>query len=241
MLTGETRLVGLLRYPLSHSLSPRMQNAAFAARGLDWAYVPLPVEPARLEAAVAGLVALGFAGANVTIPHKTAVVSFCDELDGVAERAGSVNTLVIREGRVLGSSTDGAAVVEQVEAEGARVLMLGAGGAAQAVATALVEAGCASLRVAARDSGGGATLVVNATPVRDELLLVPEPGQTVVDLAYNADERPTALVAAALERGCQTVDGLAVLVAQGAASFERWTGIPAPLEVMRAAVRSLRP
>ena len=269
MLTGETRLVGLLRYPLSHSLSPRMQNAAFAARGLDWAYVPLPVEPARLEAAVAGLVALGFAGANVTIPHKTAVVSFCDELDGVAERAGSVNTLVIREGRVLGSSTDGAAVVEQVEAEGARVLMLGAGGAAQAVATALVEAGCASLRVAARDSerahalasrlltlfperhvgaeeawppeGGGATLVVNATPVRDELLLVPKPGQTVVDLAYNADERPTALVAAALERGCQTVDGLAVLVAQGAASFERWTGIPAPLEVMWAAVRSLRP
>jgi shikimate dehydrogenase len=89
--------------------------------------------------------------------------------------------------------------------------------------------------------GGGATLVVNATPVRDELLLVPEPGQTVVDLASNADERPTALVAAALERGCQTVDGLAVLVAQGAASFERWTGIPAPLEVMWAAVRSLRP
>jgi shikimate dehydrogenase len=203
-------------------------------------------------------------GANVTIPHKTAVVSFCDELDGVAERAGSVNTLVIREGRVLGLSTDGAAVVGQVEAEGAHALMLGAGGAAQAVATALVEAGCASLRVAARDSerahalasrlltlfperhvgaeeawppeAGGATLVVNATPVRDELLLVPEPDQTVVDLAYNADERPTALVAAALERGCQTVDGLAVLVAQGAASFERWTGIPAPLDVMRAAV-----
>jgi shikimate dehydrogenase len=265
VLTGETRLVGLLRYPLSHSLSPRMQNAAFAARGLDWAYVPLPVEPARLEAAVAGLVALGFAGANVTIPHKTAVVSFCDELDAVAERAGSVNTLVIREGRVLGSSTDGAAVVDQVEAEDAHVVMLGAGGAAQAVATALVEAGCASLRVAARDSerahalasrlltlfpernvgaeeawppeAGGATLVVNATPVRDELLLVPEPEQTVVDLAYNADERPTALVAAALERGCRTVDGLSVLVAQGAASFERWTGIPAPLDVMRAAVQ----
>ena len=264
MLTGETRLVGLLRYPLSHSLSPRMQNAAFAARGLDWAYVPLPVEPARLEAAVAGLVALGFAGANVTIPHKTAVVSFCDELDSVAERAGSVNTLVIRKGRVFGSSTDGAAVVDQVDAEGADVLMLGAGGAAQAVATALVEAGCGSLRVAARDSERahalasrlltlfperhvgaeeswppeprGATLVVNATPVRDELLLVPEPDQTVVDLAYNADERPTALVAAALERGCRTVDGLTVLVAQGAASFERWTGIPAPLDVMRAAV-----
>jgi shikimate dehydrogenase len=264
VLSGETRLVGLLGHPLSHSLSPRMQNAAFAARGLDWAYVPLPVEPGRLEAAIAGLVALGFAGANVTIPHKTSVVAFCDELDGVAERAGSVNTLVVEDGRVLGSSTDGAAVVEQVNAAGARVLVLGAGGAAQAVATALVDAGCASLRVAARDperahalasrllslcpehhvgaeeawppEAGGATLVVNATPV-----LVPEPDQTVVDLAYNADERPTALVAAALERGCQTVDGLAVLVAQGAASFERWTGIAAPVEVMRVAVRSLRP
>jgi shikimate dehydrogenase len=264
--SSETRLVGLIGFPLSHSLSPRMQNAAFAARGLDWTYVPLPVEPPRLEAAVAGLVALGFAGANVTIPHKTAVVAFCDELDRVAERAGSVNTLVVREGRVLGASTDGAAVVDQVRAEGARVLVLGAGGAAQAVATALVEAGAASLRVAARNAErahalsarlltlfpehdvraddawppepGDATLVVNATPVRDEALLRPEPDATLVDLAYNPDGSPTALLTAARERGCETVDGLEVLVAQGAASFERWTGIPAPVAVMRSAVRA---
>lgn len=270
MLTGETRLVGLLRYPLTNSLSPRMQNAAFAARGLDWAYVALPVEPARLEAAVAGLVALGFAGANVTIPHKTAVVAFCDELDEVAERAGSVNTLVIQDGRVLGSSTDGAAVVDQVEAAGARALVLGAGGAAQAVATALVEGGCESLRVGARNperarglvarlrtifsereilaadewppAAVDATLVVNATPVRDEMLVRPAPELQVVDLAYVADGRPTALIAAAREAGCTTiVDGLDVLVAQGAASFERWTGVPAPVKVMGAAVRSLRP
>ena len=269
MLSGETRLVGLLGHPLSHSLSPRMQNAAFAARGLDWAYVPLPVEPGRLEPAIAGLVALGFVGANVTIPHKTSVVAFCDELDGVAERAGSVNTLVVEDGRVLGSSTDGAAVVEQVDAAGARVLVLGAGGAAQAVATALVDAGCASLGVAARDperahalasrllslcpehdvsgedawppDAAGAGLVVNATPLTDELLVVPERGQAVVDLAYTADGSATALVATARERGCDVVDGLDVLVAQGAASFERWTGIAAPVEVMRAAVRSLRP
>jgi shikimate dehydrogenase len=267
-LGGSSRLVGLLGRPLSHSLSPRMQNAAFAARGLDWAYVPLPAEPARLEAAVAGLVALGFAGANVTIPYKTAVLAFCDELDGVAERAGSVNTIVVREGRVIGSSTDGAAVVEQVAARGARVLVLGAGGAAQAVATALVDAGCESLRVAARNperahalasrlhslfpaghieaaevwppAAGAATLLVNATPVREELLVEPEAGQTVVDLAYNPDSSPTRLVAAARERGCEVVDGLNVLVAQGAASFERWTGVPAPLDVMHAAVRSLR-
>jgi shikimate dehydrogenase len=266
---GSTRLVGLLGYPLSHSLSPRMQNAAFAARGLDWAYVPLAVQPARLEEAVAGLAALGFAGGNVTIPHKTAVLAYCDELDPVAERAGSVNTLVVEGGRLLGSSTDGAAVVDQVEAPGAKVLVLGAGGAAQAVATALVEAGCASLRVAGRTTerahalasrlltlfpehdvgaldvwppeAGEASLVVNATPVRDEPLLEPRPGQTVIDLAYKADGSPTALVAAARERGSQVIDGLDVLVAQGAASFERWTGVAAPVEVMRAAVRSLRP
>ena len=94
-------LVALLGNPVRRSLSPRMQNAAFAARGLDWAYVALGVEPERLEEAVAGLVALGFAGANVTIPHKTGVLAYCDELDDVAGRAGSVNTLVIRDGRVL--------------------------------------------------------------------------------------------------------------------------------------------
>lgn len=265
MLSGETRLVGLIGNPVSHSLSPRMQNAAFAARGLDWAYVPLPVADHAVEPAVAGLVALGFAGANVTIPHKTRVVAFCDELDEVAERAGSVNTLVVREGRVLGSSTDGEAVTGAIEVEGARVLLLGAGGAAQAVAVALADAGAASLTLAARrpDAAHGlagrlrslarrrevevaevwpsredADVVVNCTPVRDELLVAPRAGQTVVDLAYRPDGAPTALVAAAQEAGCAAVvDGLEVLVRQGAASFERWTGVAAPLAVMRAAVR----
>jgi shikimate dehydrogenase len=243
-----------------------MQNAAFQEAGLDWAYVALPVEPSRLEGAVAGLVALGFEGANVTIPHKTGVLGFCDELDEVATRGGSVNTLVVREGRVLGSSTDGLAVTGAVEAEGARALVLGAGGAAQAVATALVDAGCASLRVAARSpekahalasrlrglareraidavdgwppAAGDADLVLNATPVRDEPLVALGGVRQVVDLAYNLDGSETALVAAAREAGCErVVDGLDVLVAQGAASFERWTGVAAPVEVMQAAVR----
>src|SRR5919199_4804849 len=119
-----------------------MQNAAFAARGLDWVYLPLPVEPERLADAVRGLAAAGFAGANVTIPHKVAVAELCDELDDVARRAGSVNTLVFRDGRVLGSSTDGLAVVDPLgDVRGARALVLGAGGAAQAAIAALEEAG----------------------------------------------------------------------------------------------------
>lgn len=265
MIGGATKLVGLIGHPVAHSLSPRMQNAAFAARALDWAYVPLGVEVGRLEGALAGLVALGFAGANVTIPHKTAVAGLCDELDAVAARAGSVNTLVVRDGGLLGASTDGLAVVGAVEPAGARVLVLGAGGAAQAVAIALLDAGAASVEVAARDPQrahtlavrlravapetevravaawpprqGGWTLLVNATPVRDELLLQPGRGQQVVDLAYRPEGGQTPLVAAARAVGCErVVDGLEVLVRQGAASFERWTGVPAPVEVMRAAI-----
>jgi shikimate dehydrogenase len=265
LLTGETRLVGLLGNPVSHSLSPRMQNAAFAARGLDWAYVPLPVKPEDLEAPVSGLAALGFAGANLTIPHKSAIVSFCDELDGVAERAASVNTLVVRDGRMLGSSTDGLAVTDAVAAQDAHVLILGAGGAAVAMAVALLDAGAAGLTVAARDSDrahalvarllalfpekevaaadawppppAGATLLVNATPLRDELPVEPRAAQAVVDLAYRTGGDPTALVEAAREAGCDpVVDGLEVLVRQGAASFERWTGVTAPVDVMRLAI-----
>jgi shikimate dehydrogenase len=266
-VTGETRLVGLIGDPVSHSLSPRMQNAAFAARGLDWAYVPLRVDGARLEGAVAGLVALEFAGANVTIPHKTAVLAYCDELDEVAARAGSVNTLVVRDGRVLASSTDGPAVVALVDAERATVLVLGAGGGAQAVATSLLDAGARSLTVAARDEerahalvarlktlfpegeltaddawppATATTMIVNATPIRGEVIVPLDGVEQVVDLAYNTDGTPTALVAAARKAGCErVVDGADVLLGQGAASFERWTGIEAPVEVMRAAVRSL--
>ena len=225
-----SRLVGLLGQPVAESLSPRMQNAAFAARALDWAYVPLEIAPEGLERAVAGLVSLGFAGANVTIPHKQAVVAFCDEADG-----DSVNTLVIREGRVLGFNTD-REIVAGIEAE--RVCLIGAGGAAAALLPALPG----DVRVFSRSGewppdASGCDLVVNATPVRDELLVEPRPEQAVVDLAYNADGSPTALVAAAREAGCrEVVDGLEALVRQGAASFTLWTGVEAPVEVMRAAL-----
>lgn len=241
-IRGTTTLVGLLGWPTSHSLSPSMQNAGFAALGLDWAYVPLPTPPDALGEAVRGLVATGFAGANITIPHKQAVIELCDELDEVAERAGSVNTLVIEGGRVLGSSTDGLAVTSQIEARGRRALVLGTGGAAKAVAAALEDAGAEVVVRGRRDSGwppsaAGFDVLVNATPLKEELVVAPRPGMQVVDLAYLPDGRSTALTAAAQELDCHPcVDGLDVLLAQGAASFERWTGEPAPLVAMRAAL-----
>ena len=180
-IPGTTTLVGLLRWPRAGSLSPRMQNAGFAALGLDWAYVPLPTQPELLGDAVRGLVATGFAGANVTIPHKEAVIALCDELDVVAERAGSVNTLVIDDGRVLGSSTDGAAVTSQIEPEGRRALVLGTGGASKAVVAALEDAGAEVVVMGRRDPGwppsaDGFDILVNATPVKDELVVAPERG-----------------------------------------------------------------
>ena len=236
MISGTTRLVGLLRDPKVESLSPRMQNAAFAARALDYAYVPLGVAQERLETAVRGLVALGFAGANVTTPHKLAVVALCDEVEGGVE---SVNTLVIRDGHVRGSSTDAAALGDRRPVTAA---IVGAGGAAAAWIAELESRG-AQIDVFSRQGEwpprtDTAELVVQATPVKDELLFEPREAQVVIDLAYHADGGETAHAAAARAAGAELVDGLDVLVAQGAASFELWTGLPAPVEVMRAAVRS---
>jgi len=206
-----------------------MQNAAFAAAGLDWEYVALAVAPAGLHEAVAR-VARELAGANVTIPHKRAVVELCDDAEG-----DSVNTLVIRNGRVLGYNTD-KEIVAGIEAQ--RVCLIGAGGAAQALLPALGG----EVRAFSRSGewppdAEGADLIVNATPVRDELLVEPRAEQAVVDLAYYADGRPTALVSAAREAGCRVVvDGLEALVRQGAASFELWTGVEAPVGAMRAAL-----
>ena len=220
--------VALLGHPVAHSLSPRMQNAAFAAAGLDWYYAAFDVEDPL--AAVAALRTLGFAGTNVTIPHKRAVVAVCDEADGEA-----VNTLVFRDGRVLGFNTD-KEILAGINAT--RACLIGAGGAAQTLAPALP----ADTRVFTRrgewpPDASGCDLIVNATPVRDELLVEPQAGQTVVELAYSVDQPETALVAAARAAGCEVIDGLEALVRQGAKSFELWTGVDAPVDVMRFSIR----
>jgi shikimate dehydrogenase len=225
------RLVGLLGYPLAKSLSPRMQNAAFAACGLDWSYALVPVREDRVGQALAGLVELGFAGGQVTIPHKRTVAALCGKAEGEA-----VNTLVFEEGRLLGFNTD-QEMVRGIDAK--RVCLIGDGGAAAALRPALPgEVLTFSRRGSWPPDASGCDLVVNATPVVDEPLVELHAGQTVVDLPYRADGRDTALVAAARAAGCGVVDGLEALVRQGAAAFERWTGVSAPADVMRRAVRS---
>jgi len=222
-ISGTTTLVGLLRWPVAHSLSPRMQNAAFAALGLDWAYVPLPTPPDRLEDAVRGLASLGFAGANVTTPHKEAVASYCDT--GVP----SVNTLVVRDGRIEGHSTDTAILAGLPQQ---RPVVIGDGGVAAAFMHALPHARQFARRGTWPPDVDCADLVINATSERDQIVVEVTAGQSLVDLPYPE----TATAIAAQRAGARVVSGLDVLVAQGAASFELWTGRPAPVAAMRDAI-----
>jgi shikimate dehydrogenase len=228
LIGAGTRLVALLGDPVSASLSPRMQNAAFAAAGLDWAYVALRVSEDRLDEAVRGLAATGFAGANVTTPHKVAAARLVEtELD-------SVNTIVFRDGRAAGFSTD-AAVLDGLPQN--RAAIVGAGGAARAFSAALPGARVFSRRGDWPPNVADADVIVNATSERDAVLVELRSGQTLVDLPYPE----TATARAARARGAAVIDGLDVLVAQGAASFQLWTGVPAPVDVMRSAVRAYGP
>jgi len=266
--SGRTRVVGVIGDPVAHSLSPVLHNAAFAALGLDWVYVAFPVPRGRGADAVAAVPALGLAGFNVTMPHKEDVAGACDELTPDAARLRSVNTVVARpDGRTLGDSTDGpgfldALADEAIAVAGRPVLVLGAGGAARAVALALGRAD-ARVTVAARrpDAAEAAAalapggrvvalgaadpsafaVIVNATPLGmsggDPLPVDPEalhPGQSVIDLVYHPADTP--LLTAARAQGAVAVNGLGMLLHQAARSFTLWTGERAPLDAMRAAV-----
>jgi shikimate dehydrogenase len=207
--------VVLLGHPVAHSLSPRMQNAAFAAAGLEWEYVLRDVQPEELEGAVREV-----EYANVTAPYKL------DAARILGSELPSVNTIV----RGHGYSTD-AAILEQVT-DCSKVTIVGDGGAAAAFRHALPEARVFSRRGEWPPDVSDADLVIHATPVRDEVLFELGRGQTLIDLPY--PRTATAEVAAAA--GARVLDGLEVLVAQGAASFELWTGRPAPVDVMRTAL-----
>lgn len=155
MITGTTKTVGIIGWPVEHSLSPALHNAAFGQAGLDYVYVPLPVRPNELGSAVSGLKSLGFVGANVTIPHKVNIMPFLDEIDRSAQQVGAVNTVVIADGRAVGYNTDAEGFVQSlftagICVKGKNAVLIGAGGAARAVICGLHNHGVGQLVVAAR-------------------------------------------------------------------------------------------
>ncbi len=270
---GETprRRLGVLGWPVAHSRSPAMHNAALHALGFDldgWRYQLLPVPPERFAETVRALPAAGFAGANVTIPHKHAALEIADTATEPARAIEAANTLTFGlDGSIAAENTDapGFLAALDVSPKGMSALVLGAGGSARAAAWALSEAGAREVSVwnrtperaleLARDLGvravphpEGADLLVNCTSVGlqqsatgsealNSLELTFDQVGTyahVVDFVYSSS--PTPLLAAAQAHGAHAVGGLEVLLGQGALSFEIWTGRPAPLETMRAAL-----
>ena len=260
--------LGVLGWPVSHSRSPAMFAAAFAARGLrDWRYQLLPVPPALFGDTVRALGAAGFAGANVTIPHKVAALELAGEATPRAREIGAANTLTFGpEGAIYADNTDAPGLMAALGRAPASALVLGAGGSARAAAWALREAGstvrvwsrtaanaqklAAELGIAVMEGPADADVLVNCTPVGlhdpsktfKELPLsadLVKEYATVVDLVYRQDG-DTALVAEARRQGCEVIDGLEILVRQGALSFEAWIGQEAPLDAMREGARGGR-
>lgn len=262
-------LCGVLGHPVGHSRSPAIHNAAYAELGLDWRYVKLPVPPELFEETVRGLPGSGYRGANVTIPHKIAALELADGASPAARAVGAANTLTFADGAIEAENTDAGGLLDAIggPVSGLRALVLGAGGAGRAAAWALREAGAAEVAVwnrtparaeaLARELGveraerpRPADLIVNATSVGldadtpdqaalEELgLLSIDPPPLVVDLVYRGGGS-TPVQAWAERAGAAVVDGLEVLVRQGARSFELWTGEPAPLAAMRAAARAV--
>ena len=201
MIGARTRLVGLIGWPVAHSLSPAMHNAAFEAAGLDWRYVPLPVRPDQVGAAVAGLPALGFAGANVTVPHKQAVLPYLQHLSPDVRALGAANTLAVREGEgglpvLVGLNTDHSGFIQALrdaglEPLGCRALVLGAGGSARAVVYALIAAGAAAVTVLNRSEERARALTTDLAPVNKETVLRTGP-LTFAALAGLADQLTAA-------------------------------------------------
>jgi shikimate dehydrogenase len=175
ILSGKARLAGIIGWPVEHSRSPRLHGFWLERHGIDGAYVPLPIRPEAFGLAVRGLVAAGFAGANVTAPHKLAAFDICDTIEASARRAGAVNTLVFQDGRIIGRNTDGLGFIANLRAHGVDpaagpALVLGAGGAARAVVAALQDAGVT-------------VTIANRTRERAETLARDLPGLVVIDWA----------------------------------------------------------
>jgi shikimate dehydrogenase len=251
------RRLGVLGWPVAHSRSPATQEAAFAALGLEgFTYQRLPVPEHLFAETVRALPGSGFLGANVTIPHKEAALAVATDASPAAQAIGAANTLTFADGRIEADNTDAPALLAALPVMPRTALVLGAGGSARAAAFVLREAGAevhvhnrareraerlaADLGVQVAPEPGEADLLVNCTSVG-----LADPGRSpveevraavVIDLVYA--DRETALIRQAKAKGAITVDGLEILVRQGALSLTRWTGRPAPLDAMRAAVRA---
>jgi shikimate dehydrogenase len=276
-MNEQTKQVGLIGWPIKHSLSPAMHNAAFAELGLDWTYVLIPTPPGQLTQALGELLAQDFVGSNVTMPHKRAVIPHLDELSDAARLIGAVNTIHIRDGKLCGENTDAIGFLNALKEGGydpkdMRVAMLGAGGAARAALFSLLQAGAGRVTVINRTVERAAALVDDLAQVFPASRLSFEPlnAETLaaldgqVDLVVNStsvgmlpqsDASPwpaevaiptgaifydivyypvqTLFLRRAQEAGQKTVNGLGMVVHQGAVAFEIWTGQKAPLETMR--------
>ncbi len=276
IISGTTRLCGLIGDPVEHTMSPVMHNAAFREIGVDYLYVAFRVKKEELGRAIDGMRALNIRGLNVAIPHKVAVIQFLDELDPLAEKIGAVNTIVNDDGILKGYNTDGAGflqvLVERgIEPAGKNVVILGAGGASRAISFTLADRGAhlvilnrlleldwaeelagrisqiftmgvEALELNRENLAGAldkANILVNATsvgmtpdidgtPVTSDLL---KPGLVVFDIVYNPIK--TRLLKEAEAAGAKTIGGLDMLVWQGALAFEKWTGVKAPVELMK--------
>jgi len=268
-IDGKTKVYAVIGHPVAHSFSPLIQNLAFAHHQLNAVYVALPVTD--IGAAVTGMRALDLQGLSVTIPHKEQVMAHLDSCDQDAERIGAVNTIVRRDNRLIGYNTDGRGALQALEAktsvQGTAVTIIGAGGGARAVGYALRAAG-ARLTIVNRGiqrgqrlaselkatfvplnrlNGLDCRILINTTPVgmtpnADGIIVSPDwlnDDMVVMDLVYNPLQ--TRLLTAAAAAGCQTVDGLGMLVYQGGIQFELWTGKRAPLDqMMQTAYQSLQ-
>ena len=284
MISGKTKICGLIGDPIEHSMSPAMHNTAFKDRGLDYVYLPFRVAKAQLGEAILGVKALNIRGLNVTIPHKVSVIPLLDELDPLAEKIGAVNTIINNDGVLKGYNTDAhgflRALLEQdIEPDGKSIVMLGAGGASRAISFILAERGAnlvilnrqleldwavklgnsisrtfgrkvkalelneqnltpvlRKANILVNTTSVGMRPNTNDTPIPARLL---ESDLVVFDIVYNPVK--TKLLTEAESAGAKAISGLEMLVRQGALAFEMWTGLTAPLEIMRkATIRALK-
>jgi shikimate dehydrogenase len=285
MITGKTKLLGVIGHPVEHSLSPVMHNAAIAHMGLDYVYVPFPIEPQNLEVAIQGFAAIGVVGFNATIPHKQTIIPLLSEVSPIAKAVGAVNTVSFKDNKILGTNTDIDGFLSPLRTTYNRdwsqttAVILGNGGAARAVVAGCAELGCAEMYIIGRnlhklnefrDSWGNsslsqnlhictwdalsklipqANLLVNTTPIGmyprvDESPLSVEemanlPPQAIAyDLIYTPN--PTKFLYQAQQIGAVAINGLEMLVQQGAAALKIWLQRDSvPVDVMRQALRGV--